>query len=177
MVGVPVKENGAVVGALFLTTPVKEIPTGQVSKLVLLAFFIIAFPAIAVLYWISRRLSKPLVEMNRSVRLIGEGQFSQRINPGGKDEVGQLARTFNQMAEQLEKLEKMRKDLIMNVSHELRTPLTSVRGFIQGMLEGMISPDQHERYLRICHSEITRLSQLVNTTSFTLRLPFLQDRL
>ncbi|MGG5254374.1 ATP-binding protein [Neobacillus sp. SM06] len=163
MAGVPVKENGAVVGALFLTTPVKEIPTDQVSKLILFAFFIIAIPAIAVLYWISRRISKPLIVMNQSAHLIGEGQFQQRIKATGKDEVGQLAVTFNQMAEQLEKLEKMRKDLIMNVSHELRTPLTSVRGFIQGMLEGVIPFDQQERYLQICYSEIARLSKLLNT--------------
>ncbi len=163
MTGVPVKEDGAVVGALFLTTPVKEIPTDQVSKLILFAFFMIAIPAIAVLYWISRRISKPLIVMNQSARLIGEGQFQQRIKTTGKDEVGQLAGTFNQMAEQLEKLEKMRKDLIMNVSHELRTPLTSVRGFIQGMLEGVIPFDQQERYLQICYSEIARLSQLLNT--------------
>lgn len=163
MVGEPIKENGQIIGALFLSTPVKEIPTGQVSQLILFAFLLIAIPAIAVLYWISRKISKPLVEMNQSVMLFGAGEFQHRIHVNSEDEVGQLANTFNQMAEQLDRLEKMRKDLIMNVSHELRTPLTSVRGFIQGMLENIIPAEQHERYLQICYSEIERLSKLLNT--------------
>jgi signal transduction histidine kinase len=162
-VGVPVIVNDKIVGVLFLHTPVQEIPTGEVSKLIIMISLCIGIPSTIVLYWISRRISVPLVKINDATRLIGEGHFKERMKVESEDEVGQLAITFNQMAEQLDKLESMRKELIMNVSHEIRTPLTSIRGFIQGMMEGVIPTHQRDRYLEICYREIHRLSSLLNT--------------
>ncbi|WP_108670283.1 sensor histidine kinase [Peribacillus acanthi] len=162
-VGVPIKDHNLIIGALFLHTPVQEIPTSEVSKLIFLVSSIIAIPSSLSLYWLSRRISKPLVQMNLAAKDIGVGKFKKRLEVESQDEVGQLTLTFNQMAEQLERLENMRKELIMNVSHELRTPLTSVRGFIQGMKEGVIPANDSQRYLDICYSEINRLSSLLNT--------------
>jgi signal transduction histidine kinase len=162
-VGVPILKGGQVIGALFLHTPFQEIQMRDVTRLIVIVALIIAVPAALVLYWISRQISRPLVRMNQAAAAIGKGHFSERITVSGSDEVGQLSVTFNQMAEQLENLETMRKELIANVSHELRTPLTSVRGFVQGILEGIVPPDQQKRYLEFMYQELSRLSTLLNT--------------
>jgi signal transduction histidine kinase len=162
-VGIPVIEDNRVVGALFLNTPVQEIPTREITAIILLLSLFIALPSSLLLYWLSSNLSRPLVRMNNAAQRIGRGHLQERIPVEGNDEVGQLTVAFNQMAAQLEQLEQMRKELIMNVSHELRTPLTSVRGYIQAMKDGVIPADQYDRYLDICNHEIKRLSALLNT--------------
>jgi signal transduction histidine kinase len=161
-IGIPIYENNKVTGALFLHTPIQEIPLDSVSIIIVNTAIFIIIPAIAALYMISRKISRPLVRMNQATRQIGKGNFKERVDIKSKDEVGQLAATFNEMAQQLEKLESMRKELIANVSHELRTPLTSVRGFIQGMKEGVIPAEQQQRYLEVSYQELNRLSTLLN---------------
>lgn len=162
-VGMPLEENGKVIGALFLHTPVQEIHTARVTQLILLTACLIAVPAALLIYFMSRRMTGPLLRMNDAAKRLGEGDFRVRIAVESRDEVSQLAATFNGMAAQLEQLDRMRKDLIANVSHELRTPLTSVRGFVQGLMEGMIPQEQQPRYLQIIHSELHRLTSLLNT--------------
>jgi signal transduction histidine kinase len=162
-VGMPLMQGGKVVGALFLHTPVQEIQTSQVTRLILVTAVLIALPAALLIYVMSRRMTGPLLRMNDAAKRLGEGDFSVRIAAESRDEVSQLAETFNGMAAQLEQLDRMRTELIANVSHELRTPLTSVRGFIQGLLEGVIPEEQRQRYLQIVHSELQRLTTLLNT--------------
>lgn len=162
-VGVPIFDGQQVIGALFLHMPVQEFQLKELTRLILLISIVIAIPAAAVLYMISRKMSQPLVRMNQAAASIGQGDFSERIPVLSKDEVGQLSATFNRMAEQLESLESMRKELISNVSHELRTPLTSVRGFVQAILEGMMPAEQQRKYLEYMYQELNRLSDLLNT--------------
>lgn len=162
-VGVPIKNQNKIIGALFLHTPLKEVQTGEVSKIIFIVSITMSIPAILALYWISRKITKPIVQMTHAASSIGKGNFNERIIVESKDEVGQLAQTYNYMADQLENLEKMRKELIRNVSHELRTPLTSVRGFIQGLLEGVIPSHMQKKYLKISFNEIQRLSTLLNS--------------
>ena len=79
-----------------------------------------------------------------------------------RDEIGQLAQSFDQMAVALQNIEEMRRDFIANVSHELRTPMTSIRGFIEGILDGTIPPERQSYYLTIVRDETDRLNRLVN---------------
>jgi signal transduction histidine kinase len=162
--GFPFKEGDRITGALFLHTPVYELngTLEMVQQKILISAVAIAVVALIILYLLSRKISEPLIRMNKAATMIGKGKFSEKIQVKGKDEVSQLADTFNQMVEQLERLEKNRKELIMNVSHELRTPVTSVRGFIQGIIEKVIHPEQHHRYLTISLKELERLSTLIS---------------
>lgn len=162
-VGVPIMDDKGVAGALFLHMPVQEFQLKELSRLILLVAVLIAVPASCVLYLISRKISLPLMRMNQAATRIGQGDFSERIPVHGVDEVGQLSATFNRMAEQLESLESMRKELIGHVSHELRTPLTSVRGFVQAILEGMVPAGQQRKYMEFMYQELSRLSSLLNT--------------
>ncbi|ETJ35046.1 Sensory transduction histidine kinase, partial [human gut metagenome] len=78
------------------------------------------------------------------------------------DEIGQLAKSFNVMAESLEKVEMNRRDFISNVSHELRSPITSIKGFIAGIIDGVIPKDKENEYLERAYFEIQRLTRLIN---------------
>lgn len=161
-VGFPIQQNGHTIGALFLHTAVRELQLGQVIRIL---FFIVApilLLSILILYIVTKRFAMPLTRITQAIASFGAGQFWERIPVESHDEIGQLADTFNHMASQLDRLENMRKDLIANVSHELRTPLTSVRGFIQGMLEGVIPERDYPKYLATCYKEMHRLNAILN---------------
>jgi histidine kinase len=91
---------------------------------------------------------------------IADGNYSERVPVRGTDEIGQLAIRFNQMATQLEQVESMRRQLIGDVAHELRTPLTSIKGYMEGLVDGVLPPTP-ETYNQI-HREADRLSRLVD---------------
>ncbi len=109
------------------------------------------------------KMVKPLREMADAARKFGQGDFTTRIQISSDDEIGQLAMAFNNMAKSLSNLEAMRRSFIANVSHELRTPMTSIAGFIDGILDGTISADRQNHYLRIVSDEVKRLSRLVRS--------------
>jgi signal transduction histidine kinase len=98
-----------------------------------------------------------------AARAYAKGDFSKRITVTPDAELGALAATFNQMADGINKLETMRRGFIADVSHELRTPMTTIGGFIDGILDGVIPPDQQEKYLLIVSDEVKRLSRLVSS--------------
>ena len=78
------------------------------------------------------------------------------------DELGELGISFNDMADKVSELEKMRRDFVANVSHELRSPLSSIRGFLEAMEDGTIPTDEHEKYIEIVLDETRRMSGMVN---------------
>ncbi len=122
--------------------------------------------AVLVSFLISRQVVTPTLQMMSLSKRIAEGEYEERLLlPGGQqtdqiDELGRLALSFNQMADKLEKTETMRRELIGDVTHELRTPLTAVKGYLEGLTDGVLPADP-ETYQQI-HSEIDRLQRLVN---------------
>lgn len=122
--------------------------------------------AVLASFFISRQVVIPTLRMMSLSHRIAEGEYEERLSlPGGQpadqiDELGQLALSFNQMADKLEKTETMRRELIGDVTHELRTPLTAVKGYLEGLMDGVLPADP-ETYQQI-HSEIDRLQRLVN---------------
>lgn len=122
--------------------------------------------AILASFFISRQVVTPMLHMMSLSQRIAEGEYQERLAlPGGQqadqtDELGQLALRFNQMADKLEKTETIRRQLIGDVTHELRTPLTAVKGYLEGLMDGVLPADP-ETYEQI-HSEIDRLQRLVN---------------
>ena len=115
----------------------------------------------AVVFFIARQLSRPLSVMAQAAGDMARGNFEARVPEEGGREIQELARAFNQMTAQLSTLEKSRRDFVANVSHELRSPITSIQGFAQGMLDGTIPPEEHEKYLRVVADETHRLSKLI----------------
>jgi len=127
---------------------------------VVLALWIFLVALIAI-YLISEKITEPLKSMSKAAKSFAQGKFDVRVKVTGHDEVAQLALAFNNMASSLAKNEDLRKSFLANVSHDLRTPMTTISGFVDGILDGTIPPEQHEHYLGIISSEVRRLSRLV----------------
>ncbi len=149
---------------IYLHTPVKELKEARyaVFKYFLGSVGVAVVIAFLFMYAFSLRLSRPLKQIKNAAARIADGEFEKRLDIKSRDEIGDLARTFNQMAVALQNLEEMRRGFIANVSHELRTPMTSIRGFVEGILDGTIPPDRQNHYLSIVRDETNRLNRLVN---------------
>jgi signal transduction histidine kinase len=115
--------------------------------------------AIFLSFVMNRRILGPLTRMNTITRQIAAGEFSARVPVSTADEVGQLAGAFNRMAENLEKIERLRRSLMIDVAHELRTPLTNIRGYLEALNDGVLPPDPAT--LSLLQDETLRLADLV----------------
>ena len=119
--------------------------------------------AVVAAYFITDRIVKPMKKMTSAAKKFAKGDFSVRVSVSkSNDEVAELGMAFNNMADSLESLEKMRNSFLANVSHDLRTPMTTISGFIDGINSGAIPPEKHEYYLGIISAEVHRLSRLVS---------------
>ena len=108
------------------------------------------------------RQIKPIREMAQATRCYAEGDFDIRMNDYGRDdEIGELAASFNNMAERLQQTERQRREFIANISHELKTPMTTIAGYTDGIQDGTIPPENKKQYLQIIANESRRLSRLV----------------
>jgi len=115
--------------------------------------------AIVASFAVSGWLTSTLGQMAGVARRIAAGEFDQRVSYAADDEVGGLARSFNDMAERLEQTENVRRELLGTISHELRTPLTNIQGYMEGLIDGVV-PEDPETY-QLVHREAARLSRLV----------------
>ncbi len=116
--------------------------------------------ALLVSLLLSRRIVAPVRTLTDASLKIAEGHYDQRVAVHGSDEIAQLAIRFNQMAAQLEEVESMRRQLIGDVTHELRTPLTSIKGYMEGLVDGVL-PTTPETFDEI-RREADRLARLVD---------------
>jgi signal transduction histidine kinase len=116
--------------------------------------------ALLVSLFLSRRIVAPVQTLTNASQRIAEGHYAERVQVNGSDEIAQLATRFNQMATQLEQVESMRRQLIGDVTHELRTPLTSIKGYMEGLVDGVL-PSTPETFNQI-HREADRLARLVD---------------
>ncbi len=163
-VGVPMYNNGELFGGVMFNLPVPEIRSMNLEifkNFISMLIIALAF-SVVLYYFISRRITKPIKDMSKAVTEFSKGDFRRRIEYRGENEIGELAASFNAMATSLENLENMRSSFVGSVSHELRTPMTTISGFLEGILDGTISADEQDKYLKIALDETKRLSRLVN---------------
>ncbi|MDP4088247.1 MAG: HAMP domain-containing sensor histidine kinase [Bacillota bacterium] len=162
---VPVIENEEFRCAVDILTPTSylKIPLKKTETFIWMAALLLTIGAALIIYRITKRMIiKPLAEINSAARKISKGEVQRRVDLKSRDEIGELAESFNIMADSLEKVEKNRREFISNVSHELRSPITSIKGFIGGILDGVIPKDKESYYLSVTYEEIQRLTRLVN---------------
>ncbi len=150
-------------GATVALRPVPVIRDVQYKtiKIILMAQAIAWLVAFLVSFILTRHIVKPLKQMRKAARSLAMGNFSERIAVKSNDEIGELAHSFNSMTRSLSEIEDMRTSFLSDVSHELRTPMTIINGFVDGILDGTIPPEQQEKYLTIVSDETKRLSRLV----------------
>lgn len=113
-------------------------------------------------YFVRRILIKPIEEINNAAKKFARGDVEKRLIIKSNNEIGELAESFNIMASSLEAVDLKRKEFISNVSHELRSPITSIKGFISGIIDGVIPKDKENYYLNVVNDEVSRLTRLVN---------------
>ncbi len=110
-------------------------------------------------FFFTRMALRPLSEMAAAARELATGDYTVRVAVGANDEVGHLGRAFNDMADGLERLERLRRATVSDVAHELRTPLTTIRGYLEGLADGILAPSRET--LEILRQEVHRLVRLV----------------
>ena len=113
-------------------------------------------------FWLADRAMRPVQTITHTARSIGETDLSRRINLESKDELGELASTFDNMLARLQAAFERQRQFVADASHELRTPLTIVNLETSRALEARRSPQEYERALRVIHSENDFMSHLVN---------------
>lgn len=116
--------------------------------------------ALILTFVMSRRVLSPVRALTTATRKLGKGDFSQRVKSSDKGEFGELSRTFNSMADDLQRAETLRRNLIADTAHELRTPLSNLQGYLEAIRDGVIVPDSAT--IESLHDEALLLSRLVD---------------
>ncbi len=150
-------------GYLFAASPMTALASYMGD---MLAMFGISAAAIlllcSVLCWVlAKRITGPIEDISEAARRLGSGDFTARAPVDGCVELADFATTFNNMAARLQTIDNSRGQFMGNIAHELRTPMTTIKGFIDGMLDGTIPPEENQRYLAIVSQETGRLARLV----------------
>lgn len=165
LVAVPIKNEDETVAVVFA---VEDAITGLLPYVstILSAMFTIMLVALILvvisIFRITKGITEPLSEMEEVTRCIAKGDFSYRVSENYKDrDLTEFATSLNKMADELAIEEKSRRSFVANVSHELKTPMTSIGGFIDGILDGTIPPEDERKYLSIVSNEVKRLSRMV----------------
>ena len=136
----------------------------EVTKNILNFIIIIIFISISFTFFMSTRFTKPIEELRHGAILIGGGNLDYRINLNTQDEIGELGKTFNEMALSLQKADKMKDDFLANTTHELKTPLNGIIGLAESMLENPNDPisEDNTRNVSFIIASGKRLLNLVN---------------
>ncbi|WP_455045120.1 sensor histidine kinase [Leptotrichia trevisanii] len=171
-VTVPIKNGNIIEGVVLLHSPVKYMSSALESGIYTLIFSILAALILASIsaVWLSISFTKPLNKIRDTTTELAKGNYEVTTNVNQSDEIGELAKSIDKLAIQLDKsskeserFEKMHQNFIVNISHELRTPITIIRGSMEAICDGIISePDQLKEYNKQILSDSIHLQRLVN---------------
>ena len=164
IVGYPIIYDGNIEYGLFLNVSIPEIKNNvlHISKITLGGLILAGTIGILMLSIYTGRINKEIDDLNRAVKYISMGNFEKKINVAGKNELSDLASSFNSMADELYKMESTKQKFVSDLTHDLRSPLTSISGYTKGLLDGTIPRENQDRYLKIVYDESIRLSKMIN---------------
>ncbi|WP_299574669.1 cell wall metabolism sensor histidine kinase WalK [uncultured Leptotrichia sp.] len=171
-VAVPIKNGETIEGVVLLHSPVKYMSSALKSGIYTLVFSILAALILAGIsaVWLSISFTKPLNKIRNTTTELAKGNYEATTQVNQNDEIGDLAKSIDKLALQLDKsskeserFEKMRQNFIANISHELRTPITVIRGSIEAICDGIIKDsEQLKDYNEQILSDSIHLQRLVN---------------
>ena len=165
--------------AMYAIAPRK---VGEIQQLYLLIVFM---TAALLVYWIYRTVSIPLAKLQKAARNIKEGNLDFEIKADADDEIGQLCQDFEEMrlrlkanAEEKVAFDKENKELISNISHDLKTPITAIKGYVEGIMDGVAdTPEKMDRYIKTIYNKANEMDLLINELTLyskidTNRIPY-----
>lgn len=156
-------EAGGYDGYLFAASPMTALASYMGDMLTMFGISAAAILLLcSLLCWVlAKRITGPIEDISEAARRLGSGDFTARAPVDGCVELADFATTFNNMAARLQTIDNSRGQFMGNIAHELRTPMTTIKGFIDGMLDGTIPPEENQHYLAIVSQETGRLARLV----------------
>ncbi|MDD7220323.1 MAG: HAMP domain-containing sensor histidine kinase [Clostridia bacterium] len=160
------------------------------KDLLFTATVILVFTALSIGLWIYRSIATPLVKLKKATQNIKEGNLDFVMNVEGNDEFSDLCRDFEEMRKRLKEsaeekilLDKENKELISNISHDLKTPITAVKGYVEGIMDGVAdTPEKMDRYVKTIYNKTNEMDHLINELTFyskidTNRIPYTFSKL
>ena len=154
------------------------------------AFVILISVALVVGLWVYRSIAVPLVKLKKATQNIKEGNLDLVLDVEGKDEFSELCQDFEEMRRRLKEsteekslIEKENRELISNISHDLKTPITAVKGYVEGIMDGVAdTPEKMNRYVRTIYNKTNEMDHLINELTFyskidTNRIPYTFSKL
>ena len=162
-VAMPLSLRGEAVGAVFVHKKLELINTGFLPLFheLWLAAMIASALGLVLTAYTAVRITRPLTELANAAKRLAQGDMSVKVRVYADDEIGEVSRAFNSMVDALQTMEEQRKGFVANVSHELRSPITSIAGYLQGMLDGTIPQEEHQKYMQVVYDETQRLTRLI----------------
>ena len=189
-------ENGRISQNEIYDITIADSVTGQdglqimTKDLFITVLVILVFTSVSVGLWIYRSIAAPLVKLRRATQNIKEGNLDFTLEVDGADEFSELCRDFEEMRRRLKDsaeeklvLDKENKELISNISHDLKTPITAVKGYVEGIMDGVAdTPEKMDRYVRIIYNKTNEMDHLINELTFyskidTNRIPYVFSKL
>ena len=154
------------------------------------ALVILIFTSVSIGLWIYRSVATPLVKLRKATQNIKEGNLDFVLEVDGTDEFAELCRDFEEMRRRLKEsaeekvlLDKENKELISNISHDRKTPITAVKGYVEGIMDGVAdTPEKMDRYVRTIYNKTNEMDHLINELTFyskidTNRIPYTFSKL
>ena len=154
------------------------------------ATVILVFTALSIGLWIYRSIATPLVKLKKATQNIKEGNLDFVLDVEGNDEFSELCQDFEEMRKRLKEsaeekiiLDKENKELISNISHDLKTPITAVKGYVEGIMDGVAdTPEKMDRYVKTIYNKTNEMDHLMNELTFyskidTNRIPYTFSKL
>ena len=160
-------------GSLFIITRVNNLISGTLLKDMFFAMFaILVFTSFLLTRWIHRGVFNPIKELNTAMTKIKDGDFDYRLttNSNSNDEIGQLYRNYEDMRlrlkenlEEQEQQDKQNRVLISNISHDLKTPITAIKGYMEGIMDGVAdTPEKMDKYIKTVYNKANDMDRLIN---------------
>ena len=156
-----------------------------ITDFMLSVVVIIVCTAFVMTFWIYTGVNRPLKKLSEATHRIREGDFDFELKESGRDEISQLCCDFEEMRKRLKELDEEKRtfdqqsrELISNISHDLKTPITAVKGYVEGIMDGVAdTPEKMDRYIRTIYIKANDMDRLINELTFyskidTNRIPY-----